>query len=89
MNVISQRQMRNDSGAILRRVEAGESFVITNRGVEVARLVPFYSRHNVERDALVQAGVLAARRIGDVDLPEPIVSDIDLAAMLDADREDR
>lgn len=89
MDVISQRQLRNDSAAILRRVEAGESFVITNRGVEVARLVPFSSRHSAERDALVSAGILAARRVGDAELPLPVDSDLDVAALLEADRADR
>ena len=37
---ISQRQFRNESGAILRAVEAGESFVITNNGRPVAELCP-------------------------------------------------
>lgn len=37
---ISQREMRNDSGAVLRRVEAGEVLEVTRRGVPVARLVP-------------------------------------------------
>lgn len=39
-SVISQREMRNNSGEILRRVAAGESFIITNDGVEVAELIP-------------------------------------------------
>ncbi|MFT4030356.1 MAG: type II toxin-antitoxin system prevent-host-death family antitoxin [Protaetiibacter sp.] len=38
--VISQREMRNRSGEILRAVAAGESFIITNDGVEVAELIP-------------------------------------------------
>jgi prevent-host-death family protein len=37
---IAQRQLRNDSGEIMRRVEAGESFVITRNGKPVADLVP-------------------------------------------------
>ena len=38
---ISQRQLRNDSGAVLRAVQAGGSFVITNHGTPVARIVPY------------------------------------------------
>lgn len=38
--MISQREMRNRSGEILRAVAAGESFIITNDGVEVAELIP-------------------------------------------------
>ena len=89
METISQRRMRNDSAEILRRVAAGESFVITNGGIEVAQLVPFRSRQSPERDELVSAGVLAPRRIGRVPLPPPVVSDIDLAAALDIDRAGR
>ncbi|GAA5119641.1 type II toxin-antitoxin system Phd/YefM family antitoxin [Pseudonocardia adelaidensis] len=37
---IPQRQLRNESGEIMRRVEAGESFVITRNGRPVADLVP-------------------------------------------------
>lgn len=83
METISQRQMRNDSAAILRRVEAGESFIITNRGVEVARLTPFASRQSTERDALIAAGVLLPRKLGRRPLPTPIVTDLDVDALLD------
>ncbi len=38
---ISQRELRNESGRILRAVEAGEEFVITNRGRPVARLIGY------------------------------------------------
>lgn len=37
---MSHRELRNRSGEVLRAVEAGESFTITNGGVPVARLVP-------------------------------------------------
>lgn len=37
---IAQRQLRNDSGEIMRRVEAGESFVVTRNGKPVADLTP-------------------------------------------------
>ena len=40
VQVISQREMRNRSGEVLRAVAAGESFIITNDGVEVAELIP-------------------------------------------------
>ncbi len=37
---ISHRELRNNSGEILRAVAAGESFTITNNGQRVAELVP-------------------------------------------------
>lgn len=40
MRTISQRELRNDNAEVVRAVERGESFVVTRRGVPVARLVP-------------------------------------------------
>ena len=41
MNVeVASRELRNDTAGLLRRVEAGESLVITLRGKPVADLVP-------------------------------------------------
>jgi prevent-host-death family protein len=37
---IGQRQLRNDNADIMRRVEAGESFVITRHGKPIADLIP-------------------------------------------------
>jgi len=37
---IPHRELRNNSSAILREVQAGESFEISNHGEVVARLVP-------------------------------------------------
>lgn len=38
--IIPHRELRNNSSAILREVEAGESFTITNHGQAVAVLGP-------------------------------------------------
>jgi len=40
VEILSQRELRNRSGEVLRAAEAGESFVVTNDGRPVARLVP-------------------------------------------------
>lgn len=40
MKTISQRELRNDSAAVLRAVESGETLTVTRRGVPVARLTP-------------------------------------------------
>jgi len=37
---IPQRELRNDSARILREVQEGKEFVVTVRGVPVARLSP-------------------------------------------------
>lgn len=38
--VIGQRELRNDNAEIMRRVAAGESFVVTRNGHPVADIVP-------------------------------------------------
>lgn len=38
--VISQRELRNDSGAVLREVQAGRTIIVTRNGVPVAELGP-------------------------------------------------
>ena len=37
---LSQRELRNESGRVLREVSEGRSFVLTNRGIPVGRIVP-------------------------------------------------
>jgi prevent-host-death family protein len=39
-NRIGIREIRQDASTILARVEEGEEFIITNRGVPVGRLIP-------------------------------------------------
>ncbi len=43
--VIAQRELRNNNADILNRVEAGESFVVTRKGVAVADVVPHADRN--------------------------------------------
>ena len=51
---ISQRELRNDSGAILRAVEAGKTFVVTRNGTPIAEL------HPLRRKAFVPSADLVA-----------------------------
>lgn len=37
---LSQRELRNESGRVLRAVGQGQTFLLTNGGVPVGRLVP-------------------------------------------------
>lgn len=37
---ITQRELRNESGEIMRRLDNGESFLVTRNGVPVAELTP-------------------------------------------------
>ncbi|MCB0931399.1 MAG: type II toxin-antitoxin system prevent-host-death family antitoxin [Mycobacterium sp.] len=58
--VISQRELRNDSGAIMRRVEAGEHFTVTRNGLPVAELVPHDRAAADHRERFVSVDDLAA-----------------------------
>jgi len=37
---ISQRELRNDNAEVMRRLESGETFTVTRRGIPIADLVP-------------------------------------------------
>ena len=51
---ISQRELRNDSGEIMRALDRGEDFVVTRNGTAVGELRPA-GRRFVSRDVLVDA----------------------------------
>ena len=55
MRTISQREMRNDSGQILRDVESGEAMVVTRRGLPVAQVMPCGGCHKAIRPASAPA----------------------------------
>ena len=52
---ITQRELRNDSGEIMRRLDQGEAFVVTRNGVPVGELIPLRRRRFVPRDSVVAA----------------------------------
>ena len=52
MKTIAQRDLRNESGDVLRQAEAGERFVITVNGRPVAQLGPCERRHWVGSDTV-------------------------------------
>lgn len=57
--MISQRELRNDSGSIMRRVQMGESFTVTRNGATVADLVP-HDATSVALPRFVAVDVIAA-----------------------------
>lgn len=62
---IAHRELRNNSSAVLRDVQAGESIVITNHGEVVAVLVPPGSRRESlrVRRARVRGGLADLERV--------------------------
>ena len=58
---ISQRELRNNSAAILREVQAGRTFIITRNGTPIAELRPIRRRRFVPRAVIAEAAAQAAR----------------------------
>ena len=52
---ITQRELRNNSGDIMRGLDRGEEFTITRNGVPVGVLLPVARRRFVSAEALVAA----------------------------------
>jgi antitoxin (DNA-binding transcriptional repressor) of toxin-antitoxin stability system len=70
--VITQRQLRNDSGEIMRGLDQGESFVVTRNGTPVGELTPLRRHRFVTSDAAISMfrgapGVDLARLRRDLD----------------------
>jgi len=52
---LTQRELRNNSGEIMRALDRGEQFVVTRRGVPVGELVPVGRKRVVSATALLDA----------------------------------
>lgn len=50
---ITQRELRNESGEIMRQLDEGESFVVTRNGVPVGELSPLRRHRFVRSDTAV------------------------------------
>ena len=50
---ITQRELRNESGEIMRALDRGETFVVTRNGVPVGELTPLRQRQFVNAEAAV------------------------------------
>lgn len=61
---INQRELRNDSAAVLREVQAGETMIVTRNGTPVAELRPIAPRRFVPRATIADA----ARSAPSIDL---------------------
>lgn len=52
---ITQRELRNESGEIMRALGRGETFVVTRNGVPVGELTPLRRREYVSVEAALAA----------------------------------
>jgi len=57
---ITQRELRNESGKIMRALDRGETFVVTRNGVPVGELAPLGRRRFVAAEAIVALFIGAA-----------------------------
>lgn len=69
---ITQRELRNESGEIMRGLDRGEAYVVTRAGVPVGELTPVHRRAFVSREHALAAfagspTIDAARFRADVD----------------------
>jgi len=69
---ITQRELRNESGEIMRGLDRGEAFVVTRNGTAVGELIPLQRRRFVDAATALAAfggapSIDAARFREDVD----------------------
>jgi prevent-host-death family protein len=73
--MITQRELRNDSAAVLREVQSGQTLVVTRNGTPVAEIRPLPPRRFVPREVIAEA----ARRAPRVDFAR-LRADLDAVA---------
>lgn len=59
--MITQRELRNDSAAVLREVQAGHTLVVTRNGTPIAEIRPLPPRRFVPRVVIADAAMRAPR----------------------------
>lgn len=75
---ITQRELRNESGRIMRALDKGKAFIVTRNGVPVGELIPLRQRVFVRTEAAL-ASLAGAPRVE----PRRFRKDID--ALIDQD----
>jgi prevent-host-death family protein len=59
--IVTQRELRNQSAAVLREVQAGRTVIVSRNGVPVAELRPIQPHRFVPRAIIAEAGARAPR----------------------------
>jgi antitoxin (DNA-binding transcriptional repressor) of toxin-antitoxin stability system len=73
---ITQRELRNDSGRIMRALDSGTSFLLTRNGIPVGELIPVRARLFVAADA-VRAAFAGAPPVGRQQLRQELDAAVD------------
>jgi len=58
---VTQRELRNDSGRIMRALDRGKTFIVTRNGVPVGELIPLRQRRFVPAEVVLAAFAGAPR----------------------------
>ena len=72
-NQIGVREIRQDASMILARVEDGEEFIVTNRGVPVAKLLPYKKSADELIEEMIAAGEIIEEQGNVWDQPAPTI----------------
>lgn len=59
--MITQRELRNDSSAVLREVQSGQTLIVTRNGTPIAEIRPLPPRRFVPRAIIADAARRAPR----------------------------
>ena len=86
MKTINARALRNDYAQVLRDVEAGESYTVTNHGRPVAQIGPLRHEESGPRVAVPFGEVAGA--LAHLSFPNPVDLHRQLDAEFDTDMED-
>jgi prevent-host-death family protein len=73
---ITQRELRNESGRIMRALDTGKRFIVTRNGVPVGELIPVRQRAFVPTEAAL-AAFLSAPRLNPARFREDVDAVID------------
>ncbi|NJR62833.1 MAG: type II toxin-antitoxin system Phd/YefM family antitoxin [Cyanobacteria bacterium CRU_2_1] len=74
METVNIHQAKTNLSRLLSRVELGEEIIISNRGIPIAKLVPFHASSNRRASLGLDRGRFAVPEDFDAPLPEEILA---------------
>ncbi|MBW4658699.1 MAG: type II toxin-antitoxin system Phd/YefM family antitoxin [Drouetiella hepatica Uher 2000/2452] len=74
METVNIHQAKTNLSRLLSRVELGEEIIISNRGIPVAKLVPFRTIHNRQDSLGLDRGRFVVPEAFNAPLPEEILA---------------
>ncbi|MDZ8189085.1 MAG: type II toxin-antitoxin system Phd/YefM family antitoxin [Nostoc sp. ChiSLP02] len=74
METVNIHQAKTNLSKLLSRVELGEEIIISNRGIRIAKLVPFRSSSNRLKSLGQDKGLFIVRDDFNAPLPEEILA---------------